>query len=370
MWCKAITENKGKVLLLAPLIVVKEFLNDIEKFNIDVRITDLRKTGKKWNEGIGIWNYENRQEIDMTNVKGIALDESSILKNGDGKTNKWLRGLSQNIEYRLACSATPSPNSQAEYASHAVWLGYSKSLNEFYSRFFRKDGNKWILKNWAINPFYDFLSSWSTYIQNPSLLGFENGGYLTEKYELIKMYSDVDRKYIGNKLFSDTLNFKDRSNIYSKLRSDKSLKRFEDCINAANNYKSIVWAYRNKEEEALYKNINNAVLITGKTPIEKRVEYIESFRDGHINTIVSKPRILGWGVNLQQAEAHVYSGYNDSFEEWHQAIRRSHRNGRNGRLKVFVPVTEPETPILNNIEKKERTFEMDCVELQKRFNDK
>jgi hypothetical protein len=369
MWCKAISEKKGKVLLLCPLAVLKEFYNDAKKFNIDVRISNLRN-GDKWNEGIGILNYENHLDIDMSDVKGICLDESSILKNGQGATTNWLINLAKNIEYRLACSATPSPNEQAEYATHALFLGYTKTLLEFYGRFFRKDKNNWILKSWGVKPFYRFLSSWSIYIQNPCLLGFESGGYLSEKYELIKMYSDVDIKYIGNKLFTNSLDFKDRSNIFSKLRSDKSQKRFEDCVNAANNHKSIVWAYRNSEETALHKSIKNSVLITGKTPIEKRVEYIESFRENHISSIISKARILGWGVNLQQAEAHVYSGYNDSFEEWYQAIRRSHRYGRKGRLKVYVPITEPETPIMNNILRKEMTFENDCIELQKRFTNK
>ena len=370
-WCKAISDNKGKVLLLCPLQVIKEFYNDIEKFNIDVKITNLREN-KNWTSGIGILNTESLtgsafEKINLSDIHGVCLDESSILKNGDGATSKTLRKISKDIEYRLACSATPSPNEQAEYGSHAVFLGYFKSLNEFYSRFFRKDGNKWLLKDWAVNPFYRFLSRWSVYIQNPNKLGFENGGYLTEKYELIKMYSEAPQ-YMGNTLFTNSLDMKDRVKIYGKLRSDTTLKRFNDCVTKASEYKSIVWAYRNSEEKVFKNAIQGSVLITGATPIEQRIEFIEGFKLGQIKTLISKPKILGWGVNLQQAEAHVFSGYNDSFEQWYQAIRRSHRNGRKGRLKVFAPITEPETPIFNNIIRKEKTFENDAIELQKRFN--
>jgi hypothetical protein len=61
------------------------------------------------------------------------------------------------------------------------------------------------------------------------------------------------------------------------------------------------------------------------------------------------------------------SGYNFSFEEHYQKIRRSHRFGRKGRLKVYVPVSEPETPIWNSVQQKLNTFKQDVIELQSRF---
>ena len=130
---------------------------------------------------------------------------------------------------------------------------------------------------------------------------------------------------------------------------------------------TIVWCNRNDEESAFKKNIANSALITGSTPIEQRIEYIDAFRSGEINTLISKPKILGWGVNLQQANAHVYSGYDFSFEAMYQAVRRSHRYGRKGRLKVFFPMIEAERPIYEVIRQKMGTFEQDVINLQNQF---
>lgn len=365
LWAQAVSQ-KGKALLLCPLSVINEFLNDHKKFNIQTPITNLRETNGKWSEGIGIWNYENIRDLDLRGVSGIALDESSVLKNGDGVTKKWLCKLSSLIEYKLACSATPAPNEQSEYASHAVFLGVSNTNKEFYSRFFRKQGNNWILKQHAQKAFYQNLATWSCYIHNPTLLGFECGGYLSEQPEYIVKplpgHVDLDQGL----LFSATAGLKEASKVY-RYRYDTNTERFKYCVEQATNYRSIVWCNRNAEETAFAKAIPNSRLITGSTPIEKRVEYIEAFRRGDINTLISKPKILGWGVNLQQAEAHVYSGYDFSFEALYQAVRRSHRYGRKGRLKVFIPMIEAERPIYETIRVKMSTFEQDVIRLQKQF---
>jgi hypothetical protein len=190
-WCKRIAEL-GKVLLLCPLAVMQEFYNDNNKY-VNAKLSNLRK-GEKWESGIGLINYEAMREIDMSGVIGICLDESSILKNGDGKIRKYLQDLQSNCEYRLACSATPSPNEQAEYASHATFLNQANTLKEFYARYFRKDGTRWLMKGHAENAFYENLNSWACYIQDPELLGFECGGKLKENPDYIEIITKTKER--------------------------------------------------------------------------------------------------------------------------------------------------------------------------------
>lgn len=356
----------GKVLILCPLSVIGEFYNDAKKFGIASNITNLRETNLKWSDGIGIVNYEYVRDIDTRGVSGIALDESSILKNGEGETKNWLCSLANGIEYRLACSATPSPNDQSEYASHAVFLGICKTNKEFYSRFFRKDGNKYVLKAHGVAPFYQSMSAWACYIQNPSLLGFEYGGYLTDGPEIINEYLSGGEHLTKGTLFSNSASLSDCFPIYN-YRKQADTPRFNFVVETANAYKSIVWCKHNEEEANFSKAIENSALITGKTKVEKRVDIINAWREGQINCIVSKPEILGWGVNLQQAEAHVYSGYHHSFEEFYQAIRRSHRQGRQGILKVFLPQISAEMPIVDLLLQKQNTFQADVQQLQEHF---
>jgi len=306
------------------------------------------------------------KNIDVSGCFGVSLDESSILKNGDGATKKWVVSLSKTIPYKLACSATPAPNEQSEYASHSVFLDVCSTEKEFYARFFRKEGNKWILKGHAETKFYEFLSTWACYIYNPKILGFECGGFLSSPpdYRLIDCTGGSD--FIKGKLFSDSIGLSGAQKIY-KYRANKDTKRFKKCVEYAKKYKSIVWCIRNAEEKAYKEEIPNSALITGATKADKRIEIIEAFRRGDINTIISKPKILGWGVNLQQAEAHIYSGYDFSFESFYQAIRRSHRYGREGNLKVFIPMIEAEKPIYSVLRKKIKTFEDDVIKLQSMF---
>ena len=198
------------------------------------------------------------------------------------------------------------------------------------------------------------------------MLGFECGGYLDEQPEYIVKplpgHVDLDQGL----LFSATAGLKEASKVY-RFRYDTNTERFRYCVKKATEGRSIVWCNRNAEETAFAKAIPNSQLITGSTPIEKRVEYIEAFRRGDINTLISKPKILGWGVNLQQADRHIYSGYDFSFESLYQAVRRSHRYGREGRLKVFIPMIEAERPIYETIQVKMSTFEQDVIRLQEQF---
>ena len=352
----------GKVLYLCPLSVMDDILKEAER--LDVKISNLRY--ESWNEKIGLINFESMKHLDTHDIKGIILDESSILKGSDGATRLWLTELAANVEYRMCASATPSPNEQAEYATHAVFLGYATTLKEFYSRFFRKDGQNWIIKPHAIKSFYENLSSWACYIKSPSYLGFEKGAELDYEPEYIQLHS-IDQKYkLEEQLFTENIGLSESNSIvFGGLRCDDKTDRFKQSLQAIKDKHSIIWCIRNKEEEMYYKHLKDkAILITGSVDIEKRVALINEWKKGNIQYLISKPSILGFGINLQQAEAMLYSGYNFSFEEFYQAVRRSHRFGRKDRLKVYIPIAEVENPIWDILQKKLRTFEHDILKLQ------
>jgi superfamily II DNA or RNA helicase len=364
-WCKAVSQL-GKVLLLCPLAVMNEFKKDNDKFT-HLEIANLRK-GEKWDSGIAIMNYESLKEINMSGVIGICLDESGILKNGDGVTRKYLQDLQSNCEYRLACSATPSPNEQAEYATHAVFLNQANTLKEYYSRYFRKDGTRWLMKGHAENDFYENLSSWACYINDPESLGFEKGGKMESGPEYIEINTPTKERYIDNDyLIQTSLSLSEFQKIAGKLRANPNEPRFQESIKAIKDQQSIIWCIRNNEQDLYSKTLKNSVVIDGKTPIEKRVELINQFKAGNIQYLISKPKVLGFGVNLQEAESHLYSGYDFSFEAFYQAIRRSHRYGRKGRLKVYIPIADIEYPVYDILRRKLETFENDINRLQAKF---
>lgn len=371
LWHQAL-HKYGKTLLICPLSVVQEFINDSKKFGFDIPITVINQTNYEWDSGIGILNYEDRKEIDTRGVVGMSLDESSILKNESGSTKNWLVATGKNIEYKLCTSATPAPNEQSEYATHAVFLDVCRTEKEFYSMFFRKQGNSFVIKKHAVKSFYMFMQSFSCYIHNPELLGFECGGYMDEepKYILDKV-SAHDLSYNNGTLLSTDAGFKSMKAI-ERYRCKTGTQRFNKVIEAAQNYNSaIIWCSRNEEADNIEKHLPGAVQIKAKKSHNDalmRVKTIEKFRSGEIKYLVSKPSILGFGVNLQQAEAHIYSGYDQSMESFYQTVRRSHRYGRKGRLKVHIPMIPQEMPIYETIERKLKTFEDDVRRLQMNFN--
>jgi hypothetical protein len=354
----------GKGVVWCPLSVVEDYQRECKRL-YGYRMSNLRS--EEWKTPIAILNYENRKELNMRNVSACVLDESSILKSGDGTIAEYLTRHACNVKFRMAASATPSPNDQTEYASHAVFLGICNTQKEFYSRFFVKDGTEWRMKQHAKDAFYDFLKSWACYIHSPSALGFQQGAELKEDPEYIIQESYPKGDYFAEgKFLADAISLKDSARVFTGLRCDKNEDRFIHACESVQNKRAIIWCSRNKEEEVFAKELN-ATIINGSTPIEKRVEIIDAFRSGQIQKICSKPEVLGFGVNLPEAEAHLMSGYNFSFEQLYQCVRRSHRYGRTGRLKVYVPVCEPERPVWNILQRKLLTFKNDVTELQKRF---
>jgi len=364
-FCHTVAEKtKSKSLLLCPLGVMEDMQRECVRL-YGYRMSNLRK--ENWTTDVAIINYEAMREIDMRNVNCLVLDESSILKNGDGAIRRYLTEMAHNVRYRLACSATPSPNEQTEYGTHAVWLDVASTLKEYYSRYFRKDGTKWLMKSHAQDAFYKNLASWACYIQSPSKLGFETGAELDHEPNYIIQRTFCDQKYMPEgKLFSDSVDIKNANKIFTQLRSDKTEERFKLAIDRINGSKTIVWCSRNLEEIA-FKNVLKCPVINGQTPIEKRVELMDAFRLGQIDKLISKPKVMGFGVNLPEAESHLFSGYTFSFESFYQAVRRSHRYGRSGVLDVVVPVCEPEYPVWETIRNKLKTFKKDVLELQQRF---
>ena len=79
-WANQVAKHTMKpVLILAPLAVSGQTIAEGSKFGIDIA-----KHGN--NSMIQITNYEQLDNIDVSEFCGVVLDESSILKNFDGKT--------------------------------------------------------------------------------------------------------------------------------------------------------------------------------------------------------------------------------------------------------------------------------------------
>jgi len=365
-WAMAVADI-GKVLILCPLAVLEQWKREATKFH-GITLIDLRK-GETWDNGIAIANYERRVNIDTRGCAGVILDESSILKNNDGTTHKWLHEVRENVPFRLALSATPAPNSHFEYACHASWLGISLTVKEYCSRYMKKDGTRWVLRGHAIEPFYVNLSTWATYIQSPLALGYEQTTEMPcePDYRYVKMDTPPNIVAADGSMFASADRAADRSLVFGQLRCQDG-PRMDAIEEYAQGKRLIVWVARNAEEKAIAARLPGTVaVINGPMEVERRVELVDAYRAGEIDHIVSKPKVLGFGVNMPECDHMVYSGFGYSFEEFYQAVRRAHRYGRKGRLEVMVPYTYPEAAMLSALREKMARFDTDVAEMQRRF---
>ncbi len=140
-------KTEKPVLILAPLAVAGQTIKEGNKFGINVQKYDNESP-------IQITNYEQLENIDCSQFAGIVLDESSILKNFEGQIKKFIIDKFKDTPYKLACTATPSPNDPMELGNHSEFLDVM-SRNEMLAMYFVHDGGetaKWRLKGHAICP--------------------------------------------------------------------------------------------------------------------------------------------------------------------------------------------------------------------------
>ena len=168
-----------------------KFGYNVVELSVNVFDLDLEK-------GIYITNYENLENIDTELFGGVVLDESSILKNFDGKTKQKIIDAFKDTPYKLACTATPSPNDTMELCNHAEFLNVM-NRNEMLAMYFVHDGGStasWRLKGHATQAFWDFVSTWAVMLCSPSDIGFDGSKYILPNLNIIVTGKQIGRAHV------------------------------------------------------------------------------------------------------------------------------------------------------------------------------
>ena len=182
-WANHVKNYTNKpVLILAPLAVSGQTIQEGKKFGIEITKYKSQKS-----KGIYITNYEQLDNINPNIFSGIVLDESSILKNFTGKTKQKILDSFKDMPYKLACTATPSPNDHLELGNHSEFLNILREV-EMKSTFFiqeRGETQKWYIKGHAKQSFWDWVMTWAIMMVKPQDLGFKAKGYDLPELRLI-----------------------------------------------------------------------------------------------------------------------------------------------------------------------------------------
>jgi superfamily II DNA or RNA helicase len=380
---------RGKsILMVCPLMVVRQTINESKRWYGDALPIEqiASKDLPAWtNSGgrIGITNFEAITEnVSQGRIGALVIDESSMLKSHYGAWGTRLIELGRGLEWKLAGTGTPAPNDRIEYANHAVLLDQFPTVNSFLAKYFVNRGetqNRWELKPHALRPFYKSLSHWSIFLTNPAVYGWkDNCGTLPpinvhiEDVALTDDQRDQSQRASGD-LFGTLGGIGSRAKIarIAKGIGAESLKPdyIVNRVKSFGNEHQIIWCRYNAEQDALAQLIPDAGNIDGSTPHDERLRIVEDFQSGRLTKIITKPKILGLGMNLQCCSRQLFSTLQDSYEEYYQAVKRSNRYGSTRPLNVHIPVTDLERPMIETVLRKAARVQQDTEEQERLFRE-
>lgn len=350
VWADRIAD---RALILAPLAVAHQTVREGEKFGISV--TYARSMDQSPERGITITNYEMLSHFDLSAYGALVLDESSILKNEDGKTCQRIITTCKQVQHILCCSATPCPNSINEILMHAELITPMTRV-EILAAFFIHDDNGWRLKGHAASgPFYKWLASWGMAVKKPSDLGdYTDVGYILPELSIQPVLVKSDYVPEG-KLFHDKLaGVQERSQVRKAtvgLRIKETIRLIQ---NSPKDQQWLIWVGLNEEGRLLAKGLPEAVLVEGQDKPEEKTGRLMAFAEGSIRILISKPSIAGMGMNFQSCHNMIFVGLSDSYEDYYQSIRRCYRFGQQNEVAVYIVLSDIEEQIYLNVLKKER----------------
>ena len=381
----------GGIMIVSPLMVVEQTVAESKKFYGDTHMDVIPAAGlQDWLNDcqgrIGITNYEAiKQELTSGQLAGLILDESSMLKSHYGKWGTKLIELGRGLQWKLACTGTPAPNDRIEYANHAVFMDAFPTVNSFLARFFVNRGQtseRWVLKPHALRPFYTALSHWCIFLTNPSTYGWQDNSESIPPIHIheheVPMTPEQTRLAFGTtgRLFADKIGGITSRSVLSQIaKGNYRGKEIEthkpgfirELCESWPDESTIIWCRYNAEQSRLEREFPDAASISGDTPHDNRMQMIADFKAGKVKVLISKPKILGFGLNLQIATRQIFSACDDSYEEFYQAVKRSNRIGSTKPLNVHLPMTDIERLQTENVLRKASQVQRDTEEQEAIF---
>ncbi len=173
-----------------------------------------------------------------------------------------------------------------------------------------------------------------------------------------------------------------QQNFFPKDLSNMELQQKTIIECAMSKKENVQFAAKNKNDSTLTiatKQIKsedccvlNAISDSGNSKIVKSFseKQLCTCRDFQKNrTLVSKPKIFGFGLNLQHCSNVVFVGLSDSYEQYYQAVRRCWRFGQKKEVNVHIIVSNAEGSVLNNIHRKEKQAQNMASEMIKNMKE-
>ena len=370
VWAENVVRTTNKpVIVLAPLSVSLQTVDEAEKFGIDA---ERSMNGKFTGARVILTNYERLHHFDHSDFGGVVCDESSIIKNFDGSRKGEITEFMKKVRYRLLCTATAAPNDYIELGTSSEALGYLGFM-DMLGTFFKNDedslhpafiGSKWRFKRHAEQKFWRWMASWARACRRPSDLGFSDANFVLPRLTMQEHVIHSPPRDGDLFHFPAVTLQEQRSDLRDTINA-----RCEKVAELLDTGKSgIAWCHLNQEADLIEKLIPDAEQVSGSDDDEKKDEIFQAFRYGQIRVLVTKPKIAAFGMNWQHCDHMTYFP-SHSFEQYYQAVRRCWRFGQQRPVTVDSIITTGQSGVMQNLTRKADACDAMFGELVAHMND-
>lgn len=374
VWAENVVRHTNKrVLILTPLSVSYQIVSEGEKFGIPVE----QSRDGKFKSKLVVTNYEKLHMFNSCDFVGVVCDESSILKNFDGKIKAQVIDFVKKIQYRLLTTATAAPNDYFELGNSSEALG-TMGFVDMLNQYFKNSQNntkvgrhygkqlQWVFKKHAEKHFWEFVITWARALRKPSDIGFSDGHFMLPGLIETQHVIDVTLAREGELFASPAIGLCEQRQEL-KETTVKRCEAVSDIISKTEPF--VCWCNTNAEGDLLESLIPDAVQVAGKHTDEQKEERFKAFQEGGIRGIITKPKIGGFGLNWQHC-AHTTFFPSHSYEQFYQCVRRFLRFGQKNKVHVDIITTPGMDSVLQNLKNKQRNSEKMFDELVKIMNGK
>lgn len=334
----AVHEN-GRALIVLPLGVKQEFTRDeveilgYEQPEYCRNMKEVKESGSR----IVITNYERVRDgdIDPSYFCAASLDEASVLRSFGSKTYQTFLDKFKGVPYKLAATATPSPNRYKElihYAGYLEVMDTGQALTRFFQRDSTKANNLTLYPNME-DEFWLWISSFALFVTKPSDLdpAYSDEGYNLPPleirwHEIPVHYGDAQDKNGQIKLFQDaSVSLSEESKI-KRESIDARVEKMKEIVEASPEEHFILWHDLEAERHAIKKALPETVDIYGSMDYDIREKRVIDFSDGKTRLFATKKSLSGSGCNFQRyCHREIFLGIDWEFNDFIQAVHRCYR---------------------------------------------
>jgi hypothetical protein len=221
------------------------------------------------------------------------------------------------------------------------------------AEYFCHDGGEtatWRLKGHARKAFWEWVASWGAVVRTPADLGYDGSRYVLPPLRII--HHVTESAPAEGVLFADeALTLTERRGA-RRASLDSRVRSCAEVVNA-DSRPWVIWCDLNDESDALAEAIPSAVEVRGSDHPDDKEASLVGFANGTHLSIITKPKIAGFGLNWQHACRMAFVGVTDSWEAYYQAVRRCWRFGQTKPVEVHIFTSEAEGAVVANLERKE-----------------